>query len=199
MTCAITTSFLGCIVTLSLYFRYIFFINTPATYKFISLIIALMFGCIPLFVSYKFENLLGNFYTTYRYTLYYIYVGCIILFSLSILRDALWFIAHKISPQHIVSPFAREYHLSNSLINLGIAIILTTSSRNSRRIFITQGINIRTILNHYYSFASLFPINFISRNNPENYGFVLGVTMGRVLVATQFYGHSLKKDINGRK
>ena len=126
MTCAITTSFLGCIVTLSLYFRYIFFINTPATYKFISLIIALMFGCIPLFVSYKFENLLGNFYTTYRYTLYYIYVGCIILFSLSILRDALWLIAHKISPQHIVSPFAREYHLSNSLISLGIAIILTT-------------------------------------------------------------------------
>ena len=33
----------------------------------------------------------------------------------------------------------------------------------------------------------------------EKYGFVLGVTMGRVLVATQFYGHSLKKDINGRK
>lgn len=43
-------------------------------------------------------------------------------------------------------------------------------------------VNIRTILNHYYSFASLFPINFISRNNPEKYGFVLGVTMGRVLV-----------------
>ncbi len=126
MTCAVTTSFLGCIVTLSLYFRYIFFINTPVIYKFISLTIALLFGCIPLFVSYKFENLFGNLYPIYRYTLYYIYVGCIILFSLSIFRDTLWLIAHKISPQHIGSPFAKEYHLNNSLISLGIAIILTT-------------------------------------------------------------------------
>lgn len=126
MTCAITTSFLGCLVTLSLYIRYIYFINTSTTRKLISLIIALIFGCIPLLVSYKFENLFGNFYTTYRYTLYYIYVGCIILFSLSIFRDALWLIAHKISPQYIISPFGKEYHLSNSLTTLGITIILTT-------------------------------------------------------------------------
>ena len=126
MTCAITTSFLGYLVTLSLYIRYIYFINTSTTCKLISLIIALIFGCIPLLVSYKFENLFGNFYTTYRYTLYYIYVGCIILFSLSIFRDALWLIAHKISPQYIISPFGKEYHLSNSLTTLGITIILTT-------------------------------------------------------------------------
>ncbi len=126
MTCAITTSFLGCLVTLSLYFRYIYFINTSATCKLISLIIAIIFGCIPLLISYKYEDLFGNFYPIYRYSLYYIYVGCIILFTLSIFRDIIWIIAHKISPQHITSPFTLKTHLINNIISIGLTIILTT-------------------------------------------------------------------------
>ena len=47
------------------------------------------------------------------------------------------------------------------------------------------------------SFTLNAPILLI--NCTEKYGFVLGVTMGRVLVATQFYGRSGKGSLGYKK
>jgi len=103
MTCAVTTSFLGCLVTICLFFRY----TTGADYslltKSILLFAFLLAGCVPLLVSYNIERYLGRFYTVYRYSLYFIFITCIIWFSLTIIRDVLWFTARLAAPTQIPS------------------------------------------------------------------------------------------------
>lgn len=88
-TCAVTTSFLGCIVTSYLFFRYTWYLDMGTVQKYLVFALFILAGCIPLLVSYKFEPLLGKFYNFYRYALYFIFVGCIILFTLTLVGDAL--------------------------------------------------------------------------------------------------------------
>ena len=67
VTCAITTSFLGCIVTSYLYFRYTWCLDLSALQKSMFFALFILMGCIPLFVSYQMEQFLGKFYLYYRY------------------------------------------------------------------------------------------------------------------------------------
>lgn len=95
ISCSITTSFLGCLVTTYLFFRYIFRLEIAPSYKSLFFILFFLAGCIPLFVSYRLENILGPAYPYYRYALYFIYIGCIILFTLTICADVLWLAGTK--------------------------------------------------------------------------------------------------------
>lgn len=95
VTCSITTSILGCIVTSYLFFRYTWCLNLPFASKATLFALFILIGCIPLLVSYNFENIFGKFYPTYRYALYYIFITCIILFTLTLVVDAVfWLISY---------------------------------------------------------------------------------------------------------
>lgn len=95
VTCAITTSVLGCMVTSYLFFRYSWHPDWNWLQESGIWALFLLLGCIPLFVSYNLEQYLGKFYGFYRYGLYFIFIGCIILFTLTLAADLiLWLLAH---------------------------------------------------------------------------------------------------------
>lgn len=87
ISCAITTSALGCLVFLYLFFRLIYGLDILWSAKALCFFVMMICGCIPLLVSYNAEHLLGKFYPFYRYLLYFIYIMGIILFSGVLLRD----------------------------------------------------------------------------------------------------------------
>lgn len=95
ISCSVTTSFLGCLVTIYLFFRYVFRLDIAPAPKALLFILFFLAGCIPLFVSYRLENILGAAYPYYRYALYFIYIACIILFTLTICVDVFWLAASK--------------------------------------------------------------------------------------------------------
>lgn len=110
ISCAVTTSFLGCLVTFFLFFRYAFFLPAPVWAKTAMAAAAFLIGCFPLLVDYKFEKYLGDAYAFYRYTLYFVYVTCIILFTLTILADCLSFIASKTGIFSVFGAKTRLYY-----------------------------------------------------------------------------------------
>ena len=73
VTCAVTTSFLGCLVTTCLYFRYTLCLNIGLLPRLLLFVPFLVAGCVPLLVSYRLENVFGSFYPFYRYGLYWLY------------------------------------------------------------------------------------------------------------------------------
>ena len=92
VTCAVTTSFLGCLVTTCLYFRYTLCLNIGLLPRLLLFVPFLVAGCVPLLVSYRLENVFGSFYPFYRYGLYFIFIGCIILFTVTLIADALFWL-----------------------------------------------------------------------------------------------------------
>lgn len=98
INCSITTSFLGCLVSAYLFWRYTWFFNMGAVLRSILIILFVLIGCIPLLVEYGFEKYLGRFYGFYRYTLYYIFIASIILFTLTIIGDIVLWGINKIHP-----------------------------------------------------------------------------------------------------
>lgn len=97
MTCSVTTSFLGCLVSAYLFFRYTWFLELSLMQRSFLFALFMLIGCIPLFVSYKLEAVLGSFYPFYRYALYYIFIGSIILSALTLIADAGWWISGRLS------------------------------------------------------------------------------------------------------
>lgn len=120
ITCAITTSILGCLVTVLLYFRYIFPLETTFSIKAVLFAVSLLVGCFPLLVSYKFENFLGGAYPFYRYALYYIFISCIILLTITLLRDAVWMAGCKTG---LISMHSKAYCLQINLITIALSLI----------------------------------------------------------------------------
>lgn len=92
VTCAVTTSFLGCLVTTCLYFRYTLCLNIgllPRLLLFVPFLVAGVSRCWSLTVWKTFSVL---FYPFYRYGLYFIFIGCIILFTVTLIADALFWL-----------------------------------------------------------------------------------------------------------
>lgn len=84
--------FLGCLVTTCLYFRYTLCLNIGLLPRLLLFVPFLVAGCVPLLVSYRLENVFGSFYPFYRYGLYFIFIGCIILFTVTLIADALFWL-----------------------------------------------------------------------------------------------------------
>lgn len=61
----------------------------------ILLFVLLLIGCVQPLSSYGFENILGKYYPLYRYIIYFLFVGCVILAGLTLVCDSLWFVAYK--------------------------------------------------------------------------------------------------------
>lgn len=94
ITCAIMTSVLGCCVTTYLFFRYTWCLDLSFLQRSLVFALFVLMGCSPLFVSYQMEHIFGKFYPYYRYVLYFVFVNCIILFSMTLAVDAvLWLLS----------------------------------------------------------------------------------------------------------
>lgn len=95
ISCAITTSLLGCFITLFLFARHIYFLELPFWADICCVAAMLIIGCFPLLSEYNFEKCLGTAYPIYRYTLYFVFVGSIIFFTLTIISDVFAFASLK--------------------------------------------------------------------------------------------------------
>lgn len=126
MTCAITTSFLGCIVTISLFLRCINGLDLSYISKLSYFTATLVIGCIPLLVSYQFETILKTAFPFYRYALYFIFIGAIIFFTLVLLRDILWVIGFNLN--YLGSPLQKQLYIPANIATLIIATILSASA-----------------------------------------------------------------------
>ena len=94
-SCAIITSLLGCFITLFLFARHIYFLELPFGADICCIAAMLIIGCFPLLSEYNFEKFLGAAYPIYRYTLYFVFVGSIIFFTLTIISDVFAFASLK--------------------------------------------------------------------------------------------------------
>lgn len=84
------TALTGCTITGYLFFRYTWCLALETPVKILLFLFFMFLGCLPLLVGYHFEKYLGNFYTMYRYTLYFLFVFCVILFTLTLISDAVF-------------------------------------------------------------------------------------------------------------
>ena len=85
ISCAVTTSVLGCLVTTYLFFRYTLVSGFSLLQKSAVYALFLLAGCIPLLVSYQMENYLGKYYIFTDMVCMLFFIGCIILFTLTLL------------------------------------------------------------------------------------------------------------------
>ena len=91
--CAVTTSVLGSLAALLLFLRYCAFTSVSVWAKVAYFALFILIGCLPIFAEYNFEEYVGKFYIPYRYVLYFLFITMVILFSLTVVRDAFWGIA----------------------------------------------------------------------------------------------------------
>lgn len=100
--------------------------------KTLLLALLVLIGCVPLLVSYNVENSLGCVFSIYRYTLYFVYISCVILFSLTIFRDIIWSVVYGVSKilRHdgIASPFCHSWLIKLNLISIVISLIVAISA-----------------------------------------------------------------------
>lgn len=150
MSCALTTSSLGTLVTLMLCVRYICYLNLTTVQKLLWAILFIAIGCIPLLVSYRLEPILGKIFAPYRYSLYFVFIGCIILFCLTVARDGVWtlgYILRKYTQYGFsVSPLDSSWLSKLNLITLGISICITaiaaySGTKTPRLKFVTLSSN----------------------------------------------------------
>lgn len=127
MTCAVATSFLGCLVTLYLYFRFIWIMGLSWAANSFLLALFILIGCFPLLVGYKFENILGSFFPYYRYGLYFVFISCVILLTVTLFTDAFWYLGRKIGIIDFL-PFSRDICLKYNLALVVIAFLLSVSA-----------------------------------------------------------------------
>lgn len=129
MTCSITTSVLGCLVTSLLFLRYVLFLDMSFMQKSILFAIFILMGCAPMFVSYRLENFFGANYPIYRYSVYFIYISCIILFSLTIFRDIIWSASYGLSKiignDIVASPLSKLWTIKLNIITIIISLLVS--------------------------------------------------------------------------
>ena len=90
MSWMIATALTGCTITGYLFFRYTWCLALGFPAKTALFMLSMLFGFLPLLVGYNFEKYLGSFYAAYRYTLYFVFIFCVILFALTLISDAIF-------------------------------------------------------------------------------------------------------------
>ena len=120
--CAITTSVLGSLAALLLFLRYCAFMPFAIWAKVAYFILFILIGCLPIFAEYNFEQYVGKFYIPYRYTLYFLFITMIILFSLTAVRDLAWGILRLFSSEF--HPLSSPNLMKINLITVVLAFIV---------------------------------------------------------------------------
>lgn len=119
ISCVITTSFLGCLVTVPLLFRYAYSPDMTVA-KLTGLIAAaLVLGCMPLLSDDSFENIFGRVYPMWRTAVWFVYIFCIILLTFTVARDVVWAVLYKTGVA--VSPLERGWTLRLNTVTAAVA------------------------------------------------------------------------------
>lgn len=126
IACVFFTSFLGCLVTVPLFFRYAYFLDLTAAKRIGLLCVALLLGCMPLLSDFSFESVLGRAYPAWRATVWFLYVFCIILLTFTVLRDVVWAVLYKTGAS--VSPFDKAWTIRSNLYTAVFALVASFSA-----------------------------------------------------------------------
>ncbi len=129
IACVFVTSFLGCLVTVPLFFRYAYFLDLSTAKKIGLFVVALVLGCMPLLSDFSFENVLGGAYPAWRTTVWFIYVFCIILLTFTVLRDAAWAVLYKAGVA--VSPLDKIWTVRLNAVAAVLALAASFSAMHS--------------------------------------------------------------------
>ena len=121
ISCVITTSFLGCLVTLPLLFRYAYCPDMTTVKAAGLFVAALVLGCMPLLSDDSFENVFGGAYPAWRAAVWFIYIFCIILLTFTVARDAVWAVLYKTGVA--VSPLDRGWTLRLNAATAAVALV----------------------------------------------------------------------------
>lgn len=132
MAWAVMTSMLGSLITLLLYLRYILPLEVGMLQKVIIFCLCLVMGCFPLLASYGIESWLGKYYVAYRYVLYFVFISCVILLTVTAIRDILWGLAYgvdKLMDYHLISsPFNKTWLTKLNLLTLAVSLVFSCSA-----------------------------------------------------------------------
>ena len=121
---AAATLLTGWVIMAFLFIRYVWFLGISSLAGGGLFVLFLFMGSLPLLTGYKFENLLHGFYPYYRYALYFIFVGSVILLVLTLAVDAGWFIGHRLGWFDCL-PYSREYCIRFNKFILAAAFLCT--------------------------------------------------------------------------
>ncbi len=121
---SVMASMVGCTITLYLFVRFVLLVKLGLFLTITLLFILLLIGCVQPLSSYAFENVFGKFYPLYRYGIYFLFIGCVILAILTMFVDISWLIANKTGLIGI-APMAKEYLPKVNLFLIASALILT--------------------------------------------------------------------------
>lgn len=91
------TSLLGCFVTGMLFLRYVAPWPLPVWQKTVLFAVFMIAGCGLRLTGYGFERVFGDWFSLYRYSVYFIFIFCVILFTLTVARDIVWSAAVGVS------------------------------------------------------------------------------------------------------
>lgn len=118
------TALVGCSITMYLYFRYVWLLSLSPLANFVFLVLFILAGLSPLFVTYKYEDTFGSFYPLYRYILYFIFISCVILLTLTLVLDTIWFVGYKLGWLECTS-FSRDFCQRFNLLTIAAALIIS--------------------------------------------------------------------------
>ena len=124
---SIMTALVGCSITFYLFIRYVLLLHLSPVATGILLIMFLIMGCFPLLAYYSFEQFLGKYYPLWRYTMYFVFIGCVILMVLTMALDISGFIAYK-AGWLTTPPFSHGFALRFNLITIIAALLITVYS-----------------------------------------------------------------------
>ena len=89
---AFIISVMGLFITMPLFARYFAFTNLPLWAKIAGFLFCILTAVLPIFASRDWTKTYGAYFAYVEYTLYFIYIFAVILFSLTLFRDVIWFV-----------------------------------------------------------------------------------------------------------
>ena len=129
IACVVITSFLGCLVTVPLFFRYACFLDLTAAKRSGLFFVALLLGCLPLLSDFSLEPVFGRAYPAWRTTVWFLYVFCIILLTFTVLRDVVWAVLYKAGVA--VSLFEKQWVIRLNAVTAVLALAASFSAMHS--------------------------------------------------------------------
>lgn len=93
----ILTCIVGCFLTSVLFIRYVAVLEAAAWQKAVIFALFMIPGCVFPLTSYELESVLGRGFFLYRYSMYFLFIFCVILFTMTVFRDVVWAILAGVS------------------------------------------------------------------------------------------------------
>ena len=163
---SVMASMVGCTITMYLFVRYAVMLGLSWWISVPLFIFLILIGCTQPLTTYAFEEPLGKFYPFYRYTIYFLFIGCVILMCLTLAADALWFVAYKLkwlSMMPVEKGVCAKFHIGLLLTALALTVyalyagikvpdirettIVSDKIKRDRKVVVLSDIHIHRVVN----------------------------------------------------